>query len=96
MQEKFRQAGENLDDLNAWLDKVERELAGQQSPSEDVDALRQQIGSLKDVKEDIDEHSRPVNQTWDIIVDLTETGADVLSAAELSQLQNEGKRLKER
>ncbi len=96
VQEKFRQAGQSLDDLNAWLDKVERELAGQQAPSEDVDSLRAQIKGLKAVKDDVDEHSRPVSHTWDLIVELTETGADVLSSAELSQLQNEGKRLKER
>ena len=27
VQEKFRQASENLDDLNKWLDRVEREIA---------------------------------------------------------------------
>ena len=32
----------------------------------------------------------------DIIIELVETGADVLSASELNQLQAEGKRLKER
>ncbi len=75
---------------------MERELAGQQAPSEDADALRGQIQSLRAIKDDVDDHSRPVGHTWDLIVELVETGADVLSSAELSQLQNEGKRLKER
>lgn len=44
----------------------------------------------------MDEHNRPVNNTLDIIVELVETGSDVLSSAELNQLQNEGKHLKER
>ena len=39
---------------------------------------------------------RPVNNTLDIIIELVETGADVLSASELNQLQGEGKKLKER
>lgn len=44
----------------------------------------------------MDDHNRPVNNTIDIIVELVETGSDVLSSAELNQLQTEGKRLKER
>ena len=47
MQEKFRQASENIDDLNKWLDKVEREIASQNVPQEDVDALKNQINALK-------------------------------------------------
>lgn len=47
MQEKFRQAGENLDDLNRWLDTVEREIASQDIPQENVDSLKTQIKSLK-------------------------------------------------
>ena len=44
----------------------------------------------------MDDHNRPVNNTLDIIVDLVENGHDVLSSADLNQLQAEGKRLKER
>ena len=47
MQEKFRQAGENLDDLNRWLERVEREIASQEIPQENVDSLKNQIKSLK-------------------------------------------------
>ena len=47
VQEKFRQAGENLDDLNSWLDKVEREIASQEILSEDVNNLKSQIHSMK-------------------------------------------------
>ena len=48
------------------------------------------------IKSDVDDHNRPVNNTLDIIVELVETGSDVLSSAELNQLQAEGKRLRER
>ena len=44
----------------------------------------------------MDEHNRPVNNTLDIIAELVETGADVLSSAELNKLQQEGKQLKVR
>ena len=47
VQEKFRQANENLDNLNNWLDKVERDIAGQDVPSEDSDSLKNQINGLK-------------------------------------------------
>ena len=51
---------------------------------------------MKLIKTDVDEHNRPVNNTLDIIAELVETGSDVLSSAELNQLQSEGKQLKER
>ena len=47
VQEKFRQATENIDDLNKWLEKVEREIASQSIPHEDVDGLKNQINALK-------------------------------------------------
>merc|ERR1711915_22073 len=96
VQEKFRQASENLDDLNKWLDRVEREIASQEVPYEDVDSLKNQINALKQIKDDVDEHNRPVNNTLDIIAELVETGADVLSSAELNKLQADGKQLKPR
>ena len=96
VQEKFRQAGENIDNLNKWLDQVEREIARQENLSEDSDSLKNQINAMNHIKSDVDDHNRPVNNTLDIIIELVETGADVLSASELNQLQAEGKRLKER
>ena len=51
---------------------------------------------MQAIKDDVDDHNRPVNNTLDIIVELVETGSDVLSAAELNNLQAEGKSLKER
>ena len=52
--------------------------------------------SLQHIKDDVDDHNRPVNNTIDIIAELVETGADVLSAAELNKLQANGKQLKAR
>ena len=47
VQEKFRQANENLDELNKWLEKVERQIASQEIPIEDIDGLKNQINALK-------------------------------------------------
>jgi dystonin len=96
VQEKFRQAGENLDNLNKWLEQVEKEIARQENLSEDSDSLKNQINAMRHIKTDVDDHNRPVNNTLDIIVELVETGSDVLSGSELNQLQTEGKKLKER
>eukprot|EP00090_Calanus_glacialis_P003456 TRINITY_DN1255_c0_g1_i12.p1 TRINITY_DN1255_c0_g1~~TRINITY_DN1255_c0_g1_i12.p1 ORF type:complete len:5152 (+),score=1465.32 TRINITY_DN1255_c0_g1_i12:61-15516(+) len=96
VQEKFRQASENLEELNKWLERVERDIASQETPIEDIDGLKNQINALKQIKDDVDEHNRPVNNTLDIIAELVETGADVLSSAELNKLQADGKQLKTR
>ena len=96
VQEKFRQAGENLEALNDWLNKVEKEIARQEVLSEDVESLNTQISAMKLIKTDVDDHNRPVNNTLDIIAELVETGADVLSSAALNQLLSEGKQLKAR
>ena len=79
VQEKFRQAGENLDNLNKWLDQVEREIARQEALSEDESSLNNQINGMQHIVQDVDDHNRPVNNTLDIIGELVETGADVLS-----------------
>ena len=47
MQEKARQAAENLDNLNRWLDKVEREIASQDQLSEDVNQIKSQMNTMK-------------------------------------------------
>lgn len=78
------------------MDKVEKEIARQEPLSENADNLKHQISAMKYIKNDIDEHSRPVNNTLDVIAELLETGADVLSSSELNHLQNEGKQLKQR
>ena len=40
VQEKFRQATENLESLNDWLNRVEKEIARQEVLSEDVESLK--------------------------------------------------------
>lgn len=51
---------------------------------------------MQKIRHDVEDHSRPINNVVDFITEIVETGADVLSSAELSQLQREGKMLKER
>jgi chromosome segregation ATPase len=58
--------------------------------------IKRNFHSFQHIKADVDDHNRPVNNTLDIIIELVETGSDVLSRAELDQLQAEGKLLRER
>ena len=68
-----------MDNLNKWLDQVEREIARQEALSEDESSLNNQINGMQHIVQDVDDHNRPVNNTLDIIGELVETGADVLS-----------------
>ena len=76
-----------MESLNGWLDKVEKEIARQEVLTEDADRLKTQINAMRAIKTDVDDHNRPVNNTLDIIAELVETGADVLSSSELNSLQ---------
>ena len=40
-------ASENLDSLNAWLEKIEKEISSQESVAEDVHSLKSQIKAIK-------------------------------------------------
>ena len=75
-----------MESLNGWLDKVEKEIARQEVLTEDADRLKTQINAMRAIKTDVDDHNRPVNNTLDIIAELVETGADVLSSSELNSL----------
>jgi hypothetical protein len=47
VQEKFRQAVDNIDNLNGWLDQVERKIASLDNISEDSESLKSQINTIK-------------------------------------------------
>ena len=40
-------ACESLDSFNTWLDKIEKEISGQESLDEDVNNLKSQIKAIK-------------------------------------------------
>ena len=47
IQEKSRLDCETIDGLNAWLEKIEKEIASQESIAEDVSSLKAQMKSMK-------------------------------------------------
>ena len=48
------------------------------------------------IKSELDEKTRTVQQTLDIISEISATGSDVITIPELNQLQSDGRRLKDR
>uniref|UniRef100_W4VR42 Putative short stop n=1 Tax=Corethrella appendiculata TaxID=1370023 RepID=W4VR42_9DIPT len=94
--EKFALCEDTLSKLLEWITKVEYNIAAVGGPRERVDELRNQINSLKQIKEDIDTQSRTVSTCLEQIRQLVLTGGDVLSAPEVSGLETSGRELKSR
>ena len=48
------------------------------------------------IKSELEDKTRTVQQTLDIITEISATGSDVITIPELNQLQSDGRRLKDR
>ncbi|XP_050095424.1 dystonin isoform X5 [Anopheles aquasalis] len=94
--EKFALCEDHLAKLLEWITRVEQDIAVVGGPKERVDDLRNQINSLKQIKEDIDAQSRPVAACLDQVRQLVLTGGDVLSAPEVAALETSGRELRSR
>ncbi|XP_058067025.1 microtubule-actin cross-linking factor 1 isoform X1 [Anopheles bellator] len=94
--EKFALCEDHLAKLLEWITRVEQDIAAVGGPKERVDDLRNQINSLKQIKEDIDAQSRPVASCLDQVRQLVLTGGDVLSAPEVAALETSGRELRSR
>ncbi|XP_012271176.1 microtubule-actin cross-linking factor 1 isoform X24 [Orussus abietinus] len=96
VEEKYKLCDETLTKLLQWISEVEDTLASQDVVKEDIEDLRNQINSLKQVKEDLESHSRPVSSCLDQVRQVVLTGSDVLSSDEVSTLEKNGRSLKSR
>uniref|UniRef100_A0A182M415 Uncharacterized protein n=1 Tax=Anopheles culicifacies TaxID=139723 RepID=A0A182M415_9DIPT len=94
--EKFALCEDHLAKLLEWITRVEQDIAAVGGPKERVDDLRNQINSLKQIKEDIDGQSRPVASCLDQVRQLVLTGGDVLSTPEVAALETSGRELRAR
>lgn len=94
--EKFNLCEDNLAGLLKWIVQVEQKLAAVGGPRESIDELRNQINTLKQIKDDVDGQSRPVAACLEQVRQLVLTGGDVLSAPEVSALENSGRELRSR
>ncbi|XP_055591395.1 dystonin isoform X24 [Uranotaenia lowii] len=94
--EKFALCEDHLSKLLEWITRVEQDIASVGGPKERVDDLRNQINSLKQIKDDIDTQSRPVASCLEQVRQLVLTGGDVLSAPEVAALESSGRELRSR
>ncbi|XP_011865280.1 PREDICTED: microtubule-actin cross-linking factor 1 isoform X4 [Vollenhovia emeryi] len=96
VEEKYKLCDETLSKLLQWISEVEDKLADQDTVKEDVEELRKQIIIMKEIKEDLESHSRPVSSCLDQIRQVVLTGGNVLSSDEVSTLEKNGRSLKTR
>ncbi|XP_026824489.1 microtubule-actin cross-linking factor 1 isoform X28 [Ooceraea biroi] len=96
VEEKYRLCDETLSKLLQWICEIEDKLASQDTVKEDLEKLRKQIFTMKEIKEDLESHSRPVSSCLDQIRQVVLTGSNVLSSDEVSTLEKNGRSLKTR
>ncbi|KAL0127719.1 hypothetical protein PUN28_003170 [Cardiocondyla obscurior] len=96
VEEKYKLCDETLSKLLQWISEIEDKLADQDAVKEDIEELRKQILIMKEIKEDLESHSRPVLSCLDQIRQVVLTGSNVLSSDEVSTLEKNGRSLKTR
>ncbi|XP_017796312.1 PREDICTED: microtubule-actin cross-linking factor 1 [Habropoda laboriosa] len=96
VEEKYKLCDETSSRLLQWISEVEDKLANQDNVKEDKDELRNQINAMKEIKEDLEAHARPVSSCLDQIRQVVLTGGNVLSSEEVSTLERNGRSLKTR
>ncbi|XP_032688473.1 microtubule-actin cross-linking factor 1 isoform X36 [Odontomachus brunneus] len=96
VEEKYKLCDETLSKLLQWISEIENKLANQDTVKEDVEQLRKQILIMKEIKEDLETHNRPVSSCLDQIRQVVLTGSNVLSSDEVSTLEKNGRSLKTR
>ncbi|XP_032597114.1 dystonin isoform X24 [Drosophila grimshawi] len=94
--EKFNMCEENVNDLLKWVTSVEQKISNVGGPRVKIDELRNQINALKQIKDEIESQQRPVATCLEQIRQIVLTGGDVLSAPEVTTLENSGRELRSR
>ncbi|XP_075166799.1 dystonin-like protein short stop isoform X14 [Haematobia irritans] len=94
--EKFNMCEENVNELLKWVYSVEHKIATVGGPREKIDELRNQINALKQIKDEIEAQQRPVATCLEQVRQIVLTGGDVLSAPEVTTLENAGRELRSR
>lgn len=96
VEEKYKLCDETLSKLLKWIGEVEDRIAAQGIVREVEEDLRNQINTLKQIREDLDQHAPQVSHCGDQVRQLVLTGGDVLSKSEVSALEKSGRNLKTR
>ncbi|XP_054739784.1 dystonin isoform X17 [Anastrepha obliqua] len=94
--EKFNTCEECVNEFLKWVSTIEYKISNVGGPKEKIDEIRNQTNILRQIKEEIDGQQRPVSSCLEQIRQIVLTGADVLSAPEVSTLENAGRELRSR
>ncbi|KAL7025323.1 hypothetical protein ACKWTF_013447 [Chironomus riparius] len=92
--ERFALCEENISILLKWINDIEQRLSKIGGPQEHIEELHAQINVLKHIKNDIDLQARPVASCLEQVRQLVLTSGNVLSIAEVTQLENSGRQLR--
>lgn len=96
VEEKYKLCDETLSKLLKWIGEIEDKISSQDVVREVEEELRNQINTMKQVKDDLDIHASQVAHCGDQVRQLVLTGGDVLSKSEVSALEKSGRNLKTR
>ncbi|KAG5872490.1 hypothetical protein JTB14_037535 [Gonioctena quinquepunctata] len=96
VEEKYKLCDETLSKLLHWIDEVEDRIAAQDVIHEVEEELRNQINTMKQIKDDLEQHSGQVSHCGEQVRQLVLTAGDVLSKSEVSALEKSGRNLKTR
>ncbi|XP_076267566.1 dystonin-like protein short stop isoform X46 [Rhynchophorus ferrugineus] len=96
VEEKYKLCDETLSKLLNWIGVVEDNIASQDVIHETEEQLRNQINTMKQIKDDLDQHSGQVSHCGDQVKQLVLTAGDILSKSEISALEKSGRNLKTR
>lgn len=96
VEEKYKLCDETLSKLLQWISEVENLIASQGSIREVEEELRNQINTMKQIKDDLDQHSTQVSHCGEQVRQLVLTAGDILSKSEVSALEKSSRNLKVR
>ncbi|XP_044265475.1 dystonin isoform X25 [Tribolium madens] len=96
VEEKYKLCDETLSKLLQWIGDVEDKIASQDVIHEIEEDLRNKINTMKQIRDDLDQHSSQVAHCGDQVRQLVLTAGDVLSKSEVSTLEKNGRNLKTR
>lgn len=96
VEEKYKLCDETLSKLLRWIGEVEDRLSSQDVIHEVEEELRNQINTMKQIKDDLEQHSGPVSHCLDQVRQLVLTAGDILSKSEVMGLEKSGRNLKTR
>ncbi|XP_022258337.1 titin homolog, partial [Limulus polyphemus] len=96
VEEKYKLSGDNILKLLRWIEEVEERLANLEQVQENITELQKQAARARDIKDDLDDHQRPVTTCLDKVRQIVEQGGEVLSKDEVEQLQKDSYELKKR